>query len=395
MRRRGTNAKEGEGAGCVAREEPFATSAGVGGWWSRPRYFRRRAAPTSSPNPSPAPLLAEALAPGRAPPALLRGVRRRRDAPPRRGPGVVERGGTGGADENRVKPLPTAGARSVARRVPAIAVPAAVRLDASASRRTEEGDGRRPWEPPRAKRGGPSGRASVLALRRRPHRSWLPCDGTVTRDRARYTRARGPSTSLLGSRGVSQSLSLSLHGGGGPCRFIEPNLARSPTWPQTLHVLLSLDEGQSRAKPTPPLWHVFPLHPRVRHRGRTRRLRGTAAISPLRQAVEVIGRLVELIVGAAHGHVHARALVARRGGQQRRSRVRVRAGHHGGAVRCRAAVPAAVSPAAVAPVPVSRRASSAAVPPPRGSAPVGPVATVVLSLYAGDGGADDGEWSAG
>jgi hypothetical protein len=49
-------------------------------------------------------------------------------------------------------------------------------------------------------------------------------------------------------------------GGGPPPRYIGQSFAMCPTSPQTLQVLLSLDDGQSLAKwPTPPhLWHVFP-----------------------------------------------------------------------------------------------------------------------------------------
>ena len=55
-----------------------------------------------------------------------------------------------------------------------------------------------------------------------------------------------------------------------------------PTSPQTLHVLLSLDEGQSRAKwPTPPhLWHVFPCIRGCVIGGGPAGFGGAAAISP-------------------------------------------------------------------------------------------------------------------
>ena len=197
------------------------------------------------------------------------------------------------------------GARSVARRVPAIAVPAAVRLDASASRRdgkegTVDVHGSR-----RARNAGPlGGELSVPAAPRPPHRSWLKLlrMGTVgARSGSLYPRSRSLA-SLLDSRGVSQSLSLGFcTGGGGPPVGSSATRAMCPTSPDPARPVIP-DEGQSRAKwPTPPhLWHVF-LHPRVRHRGRTRRLGGAAASAPRRNRREVAGRLVELIVGPAHG----------------------------------------------------------------------------------------------
>ena len=115
------NAKEGEGASCVAREEePFATSAGVGGWLeSSPLLPTPGSADLDLAKPFPhAPLLAEALAPSPPPhpPFFVACVVGVDAAAAPAAPKSSSEAGPGGADENRVKPLPTAaGVREASR----------------------------------------------------------------------------------------------------------------------------------------------------------------------------------------------------------------------------------------------------------------------------------------
>ena len=106
------NAKEGEGASCVAREEePFATSAGVGGWLeSSPLLPTPGSADLDLAKPFPhAPLLAEALAPSPpphppffalGPPGVADGVEACACEPGRSSRTV----GPGGADAKRTSP---------------------------------------------------------------------------------------------------------------------------------------------------------------------------------------------------------------------------------------------------------------------------------------------------